>query len=284
MAIPLILLYEVGILGVRFFGKNKNVENQEMKEKLIPIEQVIGHITITGISDIGKVRLKNQDVFGIFPEMGLAIVADGMSGRPAGEVASKMAMDTLYESLLNESKMKPYPLGLSSLGNAITDANQKVYDAAEQNLDYHGMATTVVAVLANAAETLIGFSGDSRVYLHRSGVLTQITMDHSVVNEYIRVGVITPEEAEHHPLRHVISRGVGVEQTIFPETLKYPAEPGDLFLLCTDGLSNMMKASAICEVLTKNRKNLSLAVSMLIEGAKDAGGKDNITVILIRYD
>jgi protein phosphatase len=284
MAIPLILLYEVGILGVRFFGKNKNVENQEMKEKQIPIEQVIGHITITGISDIGKVRLKNQDVFGIFPEMSLAIVADGMGGRPAGEVASQMAMDTIYESLLSESKMKSYPLDLSSLGKAITDANRKVYDAAEQNLDYHGMGTTVVAVLANSTETLIGFSGDSRVYLHRRGRLTQITMDHSVVNEYIRVGVITPEEAEHHPLKNVISRGVGVESTILPETFKYPAESGDIFLLCTDGLSNMMKAAAICEVLTKKRTNLSLAVSMLIEGAKHAGGKDNITVILIRYD
>jgi protein phosphatase len=146
------------------------------------------------------------------------------------------------------------------------------------------MGTTVVVMLISSEEVVIGFTGDSRAYLHRDGVLTQITEDHSVTNEYIRAGVITREEAKYHPLRHVISRGVGVEPNVLPESFKTSAQVGDIFLLCTDGLSNMVDAEEINSILNKNQGNLSLAVSALVERAKAASGKDNITIVLARYD
>ncbi len=283
MAIPLILLYEIGILAVRFFGRKPGP--QEEKEKPKPVEATMNNVTVVGLSDIGLVRAKNQDVFGIFPEFNMAIVADGMGGRPAGEVASKMAMDAIHECLISaKNEASPIPMDLALLDKAIVYANKKVFDASEENPIYMGMGTTVVAMLINPEAVLIGFAGDSRAYLHRDGVLKQITEDHSVTNEYIRAGMITREEAKTHPLRHVISRGVGVEPNVSPETLRTSAQVGDIFLLCTDGLSNMIDAEEINAVLNDNKGNLSLAVSALIESAKAGGGRDNITVVLARYD
>ncbi|MBI3358033.1 MAG: Stp1/IreP family PP2C-type Ser/Thr phosphatase [Nitrospirae bacterium] len=245
----------------------------------------MNNVTAVGSSDIGLVRAKNQDVFGIFPELNLAIVADGMGGRPAGEVASKMAMEAICELLVNAKEAEGVSLfDLSYLSKAISYANKKIFDASEKSKLYRGMGTTLVAALVHSEEVLIGFVGDSRAYLHRDGVLTQITEDHSVTNEYIRAGMITREEAKTHPLKHVISRGVGVEPTISSETFKKSAQAGDIFLLCTDGLSNMVDAEEINFILKKNKGNLSLAMSTLIERAKEAGGRDNITVVLVRYN
>ncbi|MEK7702987.1 MAG: twin-arginine translocase subunit TatC [Nitrospirota bacterium] len=283
MAIPLILLYEVGIIAVRLFGE-KSMEKQEIKESLCLTEQCLDHVTMAGFSDVGLVRAMNQDVFGIFPEINLAIVADGMGGRPAGEVASKMALDVILETFVNEKKASSFTADFGSLHCAITSANTSVFEAAEHNMDYQGMGTTVVAALIYLKEVLIGFSGDSRAYRNRSGTLTQLTMDHTVANEYFRAGVITKEEAENHPLKRVISRGVGVESAIMPETLRSDAMRGDLFLLATDGLFNMISNEAIGVILTKHHADLSAAISELIGEAKAAGGKDNITVILVRYE
>lgn len=289
MAIPLMLLYEIGILAVRFFGRTPVVAEKEAvplaQVRPNPVEVMMNNVTVVGTSDVGLVRPKNQDVFGVFPELNMAIVADGMGGRPAGEVASKMAMDAICEFLLNAKGEEAVLLAdLPLLNNAIVYANKQVFDASIENTNYRGMGTTVVAMLIHSEEVLIGFAGDSRAYLHRDGVLKQITEDHSVTNEYIRAGVITREQAKTHPLKHVISRGVGVEPTVSPETFKTSAQGGDIFLLCTDGLSNMLDAEEINAVLTKNRENLSMAVESLIAGAKGAGGRDNITVVLIRYD
>jgi len=283
MAISLILLYEVGILAVRFFGKEPVVH--ETKARQNPVEVAMNNVTVVGLSDVGLVRAKNQDVFGIFPELSMAIVADGMGGRPAGEVASKMTMDAICAFLRNAKETVPQSLSdLLLLDKAIVDANKKVYEASLENAAYQGMGTTVVVMLISSEEVVIGFTGDSRAYLHRDGVLTQITEDHSVTNEYIRAGVITREEAKYHPLRHVISRGVGVEPNVLPESFKTSAQVGDIFLLCTDGLSNMVDAEEINSILNKNQGNLSLAVSALVERAKAASGKDNITIVLARYD
>ncbi len=284
MAIPLILLYEVGILAVRFFGRAPVVvEEKQVRQNLV--EVMMNNVTVVGLSDVGLVRVKNQDVFGVFPELNMAIVADGMGGRPAGEVASKMTMDAICEYMVNAKGKDPnLPEDLPLLNKAIIYANKKVFDASIENTAYRGMGTTVVAMLIHSEEVLVGFAGDSRAYLHRDGVLKQITEDHSVTNEYIRAGVITREQAKTHPLKHVISRGVGVEPTVSPETFKAVAQVGDVFLLCTDGLSNMLDAEEINAVLIKDRENLSVAVESLIQGAKGAGGRDNITVILVRYD
>jgi sec-independent protein translocase protein TatC len=301
MALPLIILYEVGILAARFFGRKIVVTEKAVthsvgdtpsyeevsvaRGKSNVVEIIMNNVTIVGGSDVGLVRAKNQDVFGVFPELSMAIVADGMGGRPKGEVASKMAMDAICEFLRNEKGENSMLLAdLSLLHKAIVYANQQVFNEAIENTACRGMGTTVVAMLVYGEEVLVGFAGDSRAYLHRDGVLKQITEDHSVTNEYIRAGVITREQAKTHPLRHVISRGVGVEPTVSPETFKASAQAGDIFLLCTDGLSNMIEAETMSAILTQHKENLSIALENLIEGAKAAGGKDNITVVLVRYN
>ncbi len=237
-------------------------------------------VVSVGQTDVGLIRKLNQDVFGIFPESDLNIVADGMGGRPAGEVASKVAVEAIRDFFSNPTETPD----LSSIHAAILHANKKVLDAAEGESSRRGMGTTVVVLLARPTEVLIGFLGDSRAYLHRAGTLTQLTQDHSLVNEYIKLGILTPEAARVHPFRHVISRGIGVGAEVAPETLKQSAQAGDCFLLCTDGLSNLINHGQINAILTETKGNLSLAASTLIESAKKAGGKDNITVVLVGYE
>ncbi len=271
--------------------------------------------TTVGLSDIGRVRKSNQDTFALFPELHLSIVADGMGGRPAGEIASKITAEAIHAFFLTatttppdlrlRSERRAHATGigpsnrrvrperrvrsdsfsdLALLHEAIVYANRKVIEAAEAESSRRGMGTTVVAMLARPTEVSIGFLGDSRAYLHREETLTQLTQDHSLVNEYIRQGILTPELAHAHPYRHVITRGVGVERIVQPETFKHSAQVGDLFLLCTDGLSNMLDADEINAILIKTKGNLLLAAKTLIDSAKEAAGKDNITVILVGYD
>lgn len=163
------------------------------------------------------------------------------------------------------------------------------------NPAYYGMGTTVVALWMDPfrsrrtgvqkTEAWIGFAGDSRAYHYRNNILRQVTQDHSVVNEYIRMGVLTPEAARHHPNKHMISRGIGVASTVLPETLVEPVDAGDLFLLCTDGLSNMLDCETISAILQEMEgQPLEAIATALVEGAKQHGGRDNITVILVAYD
>lgn len=242
-------------------------------------------ITAIGQSDIGLVRKKNQDALGLFPELGLYIVADGMGGRPAGEVASQMTVDLLRDFFINaKGALSEKETDLFLLNEAILHTNKKVYEASLAHPAYHGMGTTVVVLLTQESAVLIGFAGDSRAYLHREGSLAQITEDHSLTNEYIKLGILTPEAASTHHLRHVISRGVGVVSTVQLETLKASAVAGDIFLLCTDGLSNMLNHGEINAILTQTKTSGSNAAHALIEGAKKKGGKDNITVLLISFE
>jgi protein phosphatase len=257
-------------------------------------------------TDIGLVRKQNQDRLGLFPESDLYIVADGMGGRPAGEIASQMTVDAIVEFILNRKNKTPSTklerrkrrgqlhqerrVGASEFEDAaalhegIVHANQVVLNDMVKNPTRRGMGTTVVALLARPHEVVIGFLGDSRAYLHRAGTLTPLTQDHSVVNEYIREGILTLEAALVHPFRHVVSRGIGIEAKANPDTVQQSAEEGDLFLLCTDGLTNMLNDDQINSVLNEANGSLPLAASALIEKAKAAGGKDNITVILIQYE
>lgn len=258
---------------------------------------------VIGQTDVGLVRKKNQDALGIFPELGLYIVADGMGGRPAGEVASQMTIDLVQQFLSNVKQAHPGQWANQDavqrqhlIRDAILFANEKVFDASKENPAYHGMGTTVVVLLSGigydkhpgpagaALRVGIGYAGDSRAYRHRGGQLEQITQDHSLVNEYIKQGILTPETAHNHHLKHVISRGVGVESVVLPDTLEASAEPGDLFLLCTDGLSNMIDHDAINAILNKTKGNISDAAIALVKGAKEKGGKDNITVVLVSYE
>lgn len=238
-------------------------------------------VTTAGITDVGRVRRSNEDSLGIFPELQLYIVADGMGGHAAGEVASKMAVDAIKEFLTSPEITQQSQE--SQLARAISHANQKIYEAGEQDPALNGMGTTVVAVLAQPTETIIAFVGDSRVYLQQNNKIEQLTQDHSLVNEYVRKGLLTVEAAERHPLKHVISRALGTNAAVQVETIHRTPAPGDILLLCSDGLSNKLNLQEMNAILTETAGNLEKAGNLLVQKANDKGGEDNITAVLVGY-
>lgn len=238
-------------------------------------------VTTAGVTDVGRVRRSNEDSFGLFPELNLYIVADGMGGHAAGEVASKMAVDAIKEFLTSPEITQQSQE--AQLARAIAYANQKIYEAGEQDPSLSGMGTTIVAVLAQPMETIIGFVGDSRVYLQQNNKIEQLTQDHSLVNEYVRKGLLTVEAAERHPLKHVISRALGTNAAVEVETIQRTPASGDILLLCSDGLSNKLSSHEMSAILTETGGDLNKAGSLLVQKAKDKGGEDNITAILVGY-
>ncbi|HIE64706.1 MAG: Stp1/IreP family PP2C-type Ser/Thr phosphatase [Nitrospira sp.] len=246
--------------------------------------------TSAGITDVGCVRLSNEDSLGLFPEFNLYVVADGMGGHAAGEIASNMAtaeMKAFFTNQqgsahnMNDASTKPSREALMS--QAISSANQSIYKAASQDSSCKGMGTTIVALLADPTELIIGFVGDSRVYLQNKGRIEQLTQDHSLVNHYVQQGLLSPEAAETHPLKHVLSRALGTNAEVKVETLRRVPEPGDLFILCSDGLSNKLTPQDIHTILTEAADDLKKGGMALVERAKKNGGEDNITAILLRY-
>lgn len=238
-------------------------------------------VTTAGITDVGRVRRSNEDSLGLFPDLNLYIVADGMGGHAAGEVASRLAVDAIKEFFTSPETTQQTDEG--KLASAIAYANQKIYEASGQDSSLTGMGTTVVAVLAQPEDTIIGFVGDSRVYLHQSAKIEQLTQDHSLVNEYVRKGLLTREAAEHHPLKHVISRALGTNAAVEVETLRRKPAPGEILVLCSDGLSNKLSPQEMNTILMETEGNLEKAGDLLVEKAKEKGGEDNITAILVCY-
>lgn len=239
-------------------------------------------VTIAGLTDVGRVRHSNEDSLGLFPELNLYVVADGMGGHAAGEVASKMAVEAIKEFLTAPETTQQSEE--SKLAQAISYANRKIFEASGQNAALSGMGTTVVALLAHPSDSFIGFVGDSRVYLYHKNKLQQLTQDHSLVNEYVRKGLLTPEAAENHPLKHVISRALGTHAEVEVETIRRIPYSGDIYILCSDGLSNKLSAQEMNDILMKAQGDLDKAGHTLIQLAKDKGGEDNITAVLVSYD
>jgi protein phosphatase len=240
-------------------------------------------VSAAGHSDVGHVRKSNQDSFGMSPDCGLYIVADGMGGHAGGEVASRIAVQTIQSDFIAGEATLPGPLGMMRLLTAIQHANQEIYEMGEINPTLNGMGTTVVAILADPTDTQIGFVGDSRAYLYRAYTLRQVTEDHTLVNAYIKQGLLTPEAAAHHPMRHVLNRALGTQSTVEVDTVRIQPLPEDIFLLCSDGLSNKLNEDEIGAILARSSKNLDEAALTLIEAAKRKGGEDNITVLLVGY-
>lgn len=234
-----------------------------------------------GFTDVGLVRRSNEDSLGLFPELNLYIVADGMGGHAAGEVASKLAVDMIKEFFISPETTQANEE--AKLTEAISYANQKIFEMSGKDAALSGMGTTVVAILTQPNAVIIGFVGDSRAYLCQKSKLEQLTQDHSLVNEYIRKGLLTPEAAENHPLKHVISRALGTNASVQPEIIKRASAPGDTFLLCSDGLSNKVSSSDMLSILTANEGSIEKAGNALIQRAKEKGGEDNITAILVSY-
>lgn len=226
----------------------------------------------------GRVRNHNEDAYGYRPERGIFVVCDGMGGAAGGEVASRITVDTLLDQLGAEDAGIP---DRDLLHRAISEANRTVLEQAENNAGLYGMGTTLVALLLHPGEAVIAHAGDSRCYLFREGRLSRCTHDHSLVDEQMRLGAMTQEEAERSPFRSVITRAIGTQQTVAEEVLEMPVESGDLFLLCTDGLTREISEHDI-EHLIQSTPELEDAARLLVEAASEAGGRDNITCLLVQ--
>lgn len=246
----------------------------------------------------GRVRTANEDSFGICAEEGVFIVCDGMGGAAAGEVASRVAVEAVIKSLCGPRQgadfkdtdpgpipgpMEDEPLsevpGL--LRDAVADANHLVFSQAANDSRLHGMGTTLVALLVQPNTVWVAHVGDSRCYRYHDGKLEQLTRDHSLVDEQVKLGQLTREEADRSPLRNVITRAVGSQRSVSTEISEAEALPDDLFLLCSDGLTRELPDARI-ETLLKQTRDLDLACQYLIDAANEAGGRDNVTCVLVR--
>ena len=253
----------------------------------------MGDIKSFGDTDIGLRRVLNEDSFFLDDELGLYIVADGMGGQNAGEIASRTAVDvvTTFMRRSLDSEELTWPFGvvpsLSYNGNrlrtAIMMANKRVWREAETRQEYVGMGTTIVAALTEDAALTFCSAGDSRAYRIREDQLDQITTDDSWVQAAFSAGALNRERFEDHPMRNVVTKALGAKETIEIEILEEPLRRGDLYLLCSDGLHGAVHDTKILEIVLAADMNLQKAVSDLITAANDGGGKDNITALLFRY-
>ncbi|MZQ81673.1 Stp1/IreP family PP2C-type Ser/Thr phosphatase [Paenibacillus sp. 5J-6] len=237
-------------------------------------------------TDIGKVRLVNEDRAAIQHELNglsLAIVADGMGGHQAGDIASQMAIDMISNELQSIHWGMPVDACKQVLKEAIEKANEKVYEFASGQESYHGMGTTVVAVIASQELLIIGHIGDSRAYKIAGDSITQLTEDHSLVYELVKNGQITLEEADHHPRRNWITRALGTEPSVEVDLYEYSWRPGDTILICSDGLSGLVDSGDILRII-KSHAELEAAAEHLIQSALSEGGDDNVTVVLLAHD
>jgi protein phosphatase len=235
-------------------------------------------LSFYGKSDTGLIRPNNEDAFIINPEADFCAVVDGMGGAAAGELASAIFIETVAEIFLN-SKDRSEHKTLEMVQEAFSLSNANILEHTTVNPDHQGMGCTAELLAFSEQGFVIGHVGDSRTYRYRNKQLEQLTKDHSLVQEQIDQGLIKPEQAGTHPLRNVILRAVGIKDDMALDILKGKNKPGDLFLLCSDGLTDMVADTVILEVLGLSG-DLSYKADRLIESAKSAGGRDNITVSL----
>jgi serine/threonine protein phosphatase PrpC len=245
-------------------------------------------------SDVGKKRKGNEDSLVADPEQNLFVVADGMGGHAAGEVASRVAVDAICEfvALTAGDEEITWPFGLDDsisydgnrLKTAIRHANRRVLEATRERSEYEGMATTVAAVLFDDDVANIAHVGDSRIYLWSEGALQQLTSDHSWVNEQIQSGVISAEQARNHPLRNVVTRALGGRAELLVDVQARRVRKGEVLLLCSDGLTTMITDAEIASILESSGSDMTRAAEALVEAANERGGEDNITVILLGFE
>lgn len=222
-------------------------------------------------TDVGRGRPENEDNFLVDPEHGLYAVADGMGGHRAGEVASAVALETLKDAYL----------GGQRLDEAVAAANAVVFARGADDASLRGMGTTLTAIALQGASTaVLGHVGDSRAYLMRDGAVTQVTDDHSLVEQLVREGRLTPEEAQNHPQRAIITRALGVDSEVQVDTYRIDLRPGDRLLICSDGLTNMLSDDTIASALRRHA-DPQQAADTLVDMANQAGGDDNITVVVL---
>ncbi|HSP77735.1 MAG TPA: Stp1/IreP family PP2C-type Ser/Thr phosphatase [Myxococcaceae bacterium] len=249
-------------------------------------------IEVAGHTHVGMKRNHNEDNFLVLPDENLCCVADGMGGHSSGEIASKIAVEELAEFFRMTSRDQdstwPYKMDKSRnydenrLATGIKLANKSIYDKASSDLKYKGMGTTIVSLHFTNGTAYVGHVGDSRVYFFRQGVLKQLTEDHSLLNDYLKAKKLTPEEIENFPHKNVIVRALGMKETVVVDVGRVEPQQGDVFLLCSDGLSGMVSDQQMQELLTRTPE-LEKACMQLIDMANAAGGNDNVTCVLARY-
>ncbi len=246
---------------------------------------------MAGQTDTGCMRDNNEDAIAMDEALGLAVLADGMGGHRGGEMASAITVSTITETLKRKLKKishggmdddSDYSIESVAVHDAIMQANQRVYSASQENQQYHGMGTTVVVTLFYDNRFTVAHVGDSRLYRLRDGELEQITRDHSLMQELIDRGFYTPEQARQSLNKNLVTRAIGIEDRVQIDIQEDVALVDDIYLLCSDGLSDMIEDNLTQHILMKYSDNLQKAAAELIREANAHGGKDNVSVILIR--
>jgi protein phosphatase len=235
-------------------------------------------------TDTGRARDNNEDSVAVDEETRLAVLADGMGGYNAGEVASGMAtafikseMSRWLTEVGNTARAKEVRRALEI---CVDSANLSIFNAANSNASYSGMGTTLVVAVFRDDVLVLGHIGDSRCYRLRAGKLEQLSRDHSLLQEQIDAGLVTPEQALHSNIKNLVTRALGVEEIVLLEVNEYPVELGDLYLMCSDGLSDMVQDGVIAKVVN-TEGGLEHRAQLLIDAANDHGGRDNISVLMV---
>ena len=240
------------------------------------------HITCAARTDVGLIRSGNEDNYLMVPERGIFIVADGMGGHAAGEVASEMAVRIVSQDLGSFRGLSPDDAAARMI-QSIRDANAAIFERTLSEHDKRGMGTTTTVLVLHANRYLLGQVGDSRGYLLRDGVFHQLTKDHSYVQEQVDAGYLTPEQARSHPYSNVITRCVGASGDVTPDLFSGTVRAGDVFLLASDGLTGMLEDDVLASIV-KSDGTPEKWVDRLVGEANRRGGLDNITVIIVRVD
>ncbi len=249
-------------------------------------------LQIVAQTDAGMVRSHNEDSVAYDGALGLVVLADGMGGYNAGEVASGIAVSVVGSevmqsfqsgvSLLERDEQNGDERGVTLILDSIAKANASIYHAADSQPQYAGMGTTIVSALFYDNRVVVGHVGDSRMYRFREDKLAQITRDHSFLQEQIDSGIISAEEARFSRNKNLVTRAVGIDEELESEVHTYDVHVGDIYLLCSDGLNDMVEDDDIESILHAMQGNLPLAVEQLVQIANDQGGRDNISVILVK--
>ena len=233
-------------------------------------------------TDVGLRRKENEDRYALSPELGFYLVADGMGGHTAGQVASELAAETSLRAI---QTLEGAATSLAErLRYAVAAANRAIYSHAQQHEEYAGMGTTLVAFLADEERAALAHVGDSRAYLIRGSRIRQLTDDHSIVGELLRRREISEDAAREHPHRHVLTRALGVRRSVEPDLVELALEPGDIFVLCSDGLTNHVEDHEIAKRVCGGGDDLQEISEQLIDLANSRGGEDNSTVLLARCE
>jgi protein phosphatase len=250
-------------------------------------------ITIMGLTDTGIVRSKNEDAIGFDSALGLVVLADGMGGHRGGEIASSMTVDTVIDKLQQSlPELKSGEVDEASgfsresicIQDAVVEANQMVYQAAESNPEHKGMGTTIVVLQFYNNSFSLAHIGDSRCYRLRNDKFEQITKDHSLLQELIDRGFYTPEEARKSMNKNLVTRALGIDPIVMPDIQEDIVLKNDIYLLCSDGLTDLVEDEDIYLTIKQFSANLEEAAKQLITKANQNGGKDNISVMLCRID